>query len=97
MTQNDIPIRDMAMQYNFVFDRKGAGHQLNNPNWPQWVSTLKPPEGSQLADGTYRPSLAPVNFAETTKGAQYITNWWPGPLSPHNNRGQTQFIPSQPA
>ena len=27
-------------------------------------------------------------------GAQYSTPWWAGPLSPHNNRGQTQFIPS---
>ena len=83
----------MALQYNYVFDRKGGGHQLNNPYWQQWVSTLKPPEGTQLADGTYQPSLAPVNFAETTKGAEYFTNWYAGPLSPHNHRGQNQFIP----
>jgi FtsP/CotA-like multicopper oxidase with cupredoxin domain len=84
----------MAFQYNYVFDRNGKGHQLNNYSWPQWVSTLKPPEGSQLADGTYQPSLAPVNIADTSIGAQYLTPWWAGPLSPHNNRGQTQFIPS---
>ncbi len=94
VTKNDIPVRDMAIQYNFVFDRKGKGHQLNNYTWPQFVSTLKPPEGSQLADGTYQPSLAPVNIADTTEGAAYITPWWSGPLSPHNNRGQTQFMPS---
>ena len=94
VTKNNIPVRDMAIQYNYVFDRNGTGHQLNNLTWPQWVSTLKPPEGSQLADGTYRPSLAPVNFDQTTKGAEYITPWWQGPLSPHNNRGQTQFMPS---
>jgi FtsP/CotA-like multicopper oxidase with cupredoxin domain len=94
VTQNDIPVRDMALQYNFVFDRKGNGHQLNNTYWPQVVSTLTPPEGSQLADGTYSPSLAPVNFADTTEGAQYVTNWYQGPLSPQNHRGQTQFIPS---
>ncbi len=94
VTKNDIPVRDMAIQYNFVFDRKGRGHQLNNYTWPQFVSTLKPPDGSQLADGTYQPSLAPVNIADTTEGAQYITPWWTGPLSPHNNRGQTQFMPS---
>ncbi|WP_124395059.1 multicopper oxidase family protein [Rhodococcus wratislaviensis] len=93
VTQNDVPIRDMALQYNFVFDRKGDGHQLNDPNWPQFVSTLKPPEGSQLADGTYSPSLAPVNFAETSEGAQYVTNWYAGPLSPANHRGQNQFVP----
>jgi FtsP/CotA-like multicopper oxidase with cupredoxin domain len=94
VTQNNIPVRDMAFQYNYVFDRNGKGHQLNNYSWPQWVSTLKPPEGSQLADGTYQPSLAPVNIADTSIGAQYLTPWWAGPLSPHNNRGQTQFIPS---
>ena len=93
VTENDIPIRDMAFQYNYVFDRAGKGHQLNNYSWPQFVSTLKPPEGSQLADGTYRPSLAPVNIADTEVGSQYLTPWWAGPLSPHNNRGQTQFIP----
>ena len=31
VTQNNIPIRTMALQYNYVFDRKGGGHQLNNP------------------------------------------------------------------
>jgi FtsP/CotA-like multicopper oxidase with cupredoxin domain len=93
VTQNKIPVRDMAFQYNYVFDRKGKGHELNNYSWPQFVSTLKPPEGSQLADGTYQPSLAPVNISETSMGAQYLTPWWAGPLSPHNNRGQTQFIP----
>src|SRR4051812_49409115 len=94
VTKNNIPVRDMAIQYNFVFDRKGRGHQLNNYTWPQFVSTLKPPDGSQLADGTYQPSLAPVNMADTTEGAKYITPWYQGPLSPHNNRGQTQFMPS---
>jgi FtsP/CotA-like multicopper oxidase with cupredoxin domain len=94
VTQNKIPVRDIAIQYNFVFDRNGKGHQLNNYSWPQFVSTLKPPEGSQLADGTYQPSLAPVNIADTTQGARYVTPWWAGPLSPKNNRGQTQFMPS---
>jgi FtsP/CotA-like multicopper oxidase with cupredoxin domain len=93
VTQNNIPVRDMAFQYNYVFNRNGTGHQLNNYSWPQFVSTLKPPEGNQLADGTYQPSLAPVNIAETAMGSQYLTPWWAGPLSPHNNRGQTQFIP----
>jgi FtsP/CotA-like multicopper oxidase with cupredoxin domain len=94
VTQNAIPIRDMALQYNFVFDRQGTGHQLNNPNWPQYLSTLEPATSAQLADGTYSPSLAPTNFKDTTKGAQYITNWYSGPLSPDNHRGQNQFIPT---
>lgn len=46
VTEHDIPIRDMALQYNFVFDRKGGGHQLNDPNWPQYVSTLTPPKAT---------------------------------------------------
>ena len=94
VTNNNIPIRDMGLQYNFVFDRKGNGHELNNPTWPQWVSTLKPPEGTQLADGTYSPSLAPVDLSETSKGAQFMTNWHTGPLSPANHRGQNEFIPT---
>ena len=94
VTQNNIPIRDMALQYNFVFDRQGTGHQLNNPNWPQYVSTLTPATTAELADGTYSPSLAPVNFKDTAKGSQYITNWYSGPLSPDNHRGQNQFIPT---
>jgi FtsP/CotA-like multicopper oxidase with cupredoxin domain len=93
VTKNNIPIRDMALQYNFVFDRRNGGHQLNNPYWEQWVSTLKPPEGNQLADGTYQPSLAPVNFSQSTKGAEFFTNWYAGPLSVHNHRGQNQFVP----
>ncbi|WP_072803076.1 multicopper oxidase family protein [Rhodococcoides yunnanense] len=93
VTENDIPVRDMALQYNFVFDRGGSGAQLNDPNWPQYVSTLQAPTEAGLADGTYRPSLAPVNFADTTDGSQYMTNWYTGPLSPDNHRGQNQFIP----
>lgn len=93
VTRNEIPIRTMALQYNFVFDRRNGGHQLNNPYWEQWVNTLKPPEGNQLADGTYRPTLAPVNFAQTSKGSEFFTNWYAGPLSIHNHRGQNQFIP----
>ncbi|MCB0936814.1 MAG: multicopper oxidase domain-containing protein, partial [Mycobacterium sp.] len=93
VTADDVPVRDMALQYNFVFDRKGGGHELNNPFWPQFVSTLTPPAGNQLADGSYRPSLAPVNFTGTTKGAQYQTVWYTGPLSPANHRGQNQMMP----
>ena len=95
VTKNNIPVRDMAIQYNFVFDRKGGkGHQLNNYSWPQFVSTLKPPEGNQLADGTYQPSLAPVNIARHHQGRPVHHPVVGGPLSPNNNRGQTQFMPS---
>lgn len=93
VTQNDIPVRTMALQWNFVFDRANGGNQLNDPTWPQWLNTLEPPKGSELSDGTYEPSLAPVNFTDRPKGTQLMTNWYTGPLSPQNHRGQNQFVP----
>ena len=94
VTQNRIPIRNMVLQYNFVFDRDGGGAQLNNPNWPQYVSSIKPPQGNELAMGTYRPLLTPVNFNQSKPGEKYFTVWYAGPLSIRNDRGLMQFIPS---
>jgi FtsP/CotA-like multicopper oxidase with cupredoxin domain len=94
VTQHDIPIRNMALQYNAVFDRAGGSAQLVNPNWPQWVSTKQPPEADELVRGTYRPLLAPVNFAQSKKGTRYATVWFAGPLSIDNFRGRFEFIPS---
>lgn len=94
VTQNRIPIRTMLLQYNTVFDRMGGLAQMTNPNWPQWVSTLTPPKGNALAGGTYRPSLAPVNFLESEKGTQWATVWYAGPLSINNMRGRLQFVPT---
>ena len=94
VTQKAIPIRNMALQYNFVFDRQGASPQMNNANWPQFVSTLTPPTEGELAAGTYRPLLAPVNFAASAKGTRFATVWHAGPLSIHNMRGRFQFIPN---
>ncbi len=94
VTQNHIPIRNMVLQYNYVFDRKGGLAELRNPNWPQYVSTLEPPKGDALAKGTYRPLLTPVNFAQSRKGTEFVTVWWAGPLGVNNNRGRFQFMPS---
>ncbi|MDQ2992723.1 MAG: multicopper oxidase domain-containing protein [Candidatus Eremiobacteraeota bacterium] len=94
VTARHIPIRNMILQYNDVFDRVGGLAQLTNINWPQYVSTLTPPTGTQLADGTYRPSLAPVNFAQSAPGTKYATVWYAGSLSIGNMRGMFQFIPS---
>ena len=94
VTENRIPIRNMLLQYNFVFDRDGGLAQLNNVNWPQYVSTIMPPQGDELANGTYRPLLAPVNFGQSETGEKYFTVWYEGPLSIRNNRGLFQFIPS---
>ena len=44
VTDNNIPIRNMALQYNFVFDRAGGLAELNNPTWPQWVNSITPPK-----------------------------------------------------
>ncbi len=94
VTARHIPIRTMALQYNVVFDRMDGLSQMNDPNWPQFVSTLAAPRGNALANGTYRPLLAPVNFLQSKKGTRYFTVWYAGPLSIHNYRGLFQFIPS---
>src|SRR6266403_3585343 len=72
VTQNRIPVRNMLLQYNFVFDRANGLAQLNNPNWPQFVSSKTPPQGDELAKGTYRPVLAPVNFNQSKPGERYF-------------------------
>src|SRR6516164_3698586 len=94
VTEKRIPVRNMALQYNFVFDRAGGMAQLNNLSWPQWVSTIIPPKAGELENGTYRPLLAPVNFKESKLGTKYFTAWYAGPLSINNHRGESQFIPS---
>lgn len=94
VTEKNLPIRNMVLQYNFVFDRKGGGTALNNANWSQYLSTLTPPKDDELAEGTYRPLLTPVNFKDSKKGTEYFTVWWTGPLGVDNNRGRLQFIPS---
>ena len=101
VTEKQIPVRNMLLQYNYVFDREGGLAQLNNPNWAQYVSTLKGPEGDALAKGTYRPLLVPTNFLNSKKGTQYATIWYTGiadwnvgPGSIPDSRGQFHFIPS---
>src|SRR5438046_3299430 len=61
VTEKSIPIRNMALQYNFVFDRAGGLAQLNNPTWPQWVSSSTPRKAGELANGTQLPSAAPLH------------------------------------
>lgn len=89
-----IPVRNMLLQYNAVFERADGLAQLNNINWPQYVSTITPPKNGELANGSYRPLLAPVNFADSKVGTKYATVWYAGPLSIRNDRGLFQFIPS---
>ena len=94
VTQNSIPVRNMVLQYNFVFDRANGLAQLNNLNWPQFVSSITPPQGDELAKGSYRPLLAPVNFTQAKPGEKYFTVWYAGPLSIRNDRGLFQFMPN---
>ena len=94
VTENQIPVRNMLLQYNYVFDRAGGSAKLNNYTWSQWVNTTKPPQGDALAKGTYRPLLAPVNFLNSKKGTEFFTIWYSGPLSIRNERGRFEFIPS---
>jgi FtsP/CotA-like multicopper oxidase with cupredoxin domain len=94
VTENQIPIRNMLLQYNYIFDRQDGLAQLNNYTWSQWVNSTKPPEPGELARGAYRPVLAPVNFLDSKKGTQSFTIWYSGPLSIRNERGRFEFIPS---
>lgn len=94
VTQHGLPVRNMLLQYNSVFDRAGGLSQINNPSWAQWVSTQTPPTREELPKGTYRPLLAPVNFAQSAKGTRYAAVWFAGPLAIDNMRGRFQFIPS---
>jgi FtsP/CotA-like multicopper oxidase with cupredoxin domain len=101
VTENKIPIRNMLLQYNYVYERASGLAQLNNPNWAQYVSTLKAPEGDALAKGTYRPLLVPTNFFESKQGTKYATIWYTGvadwntgPGAHPDSRGQFHFIPA---
>ena len=94
VTSRAIPIRSMAIQYNYVFDRKGGRTTLNDVNWPQYVSTRKVPTAKELADGSYEPKLTPIDFWQSKKGTQFFTVWWSGPLAIENHRGQFQFLPT---
>lgn len=94
VSENKLPVRNLAFQYNIVCDRKDGQHQLNNPSWSMFVSTLIPPKPGELESGKYRPSLAPVNFPQTPAGTQFVTNWWAGNLAIDNHRGQFEIIPN---
>ena len=95
VTEKSIPIRNMALQYNFVFDRAGGLAQLNNLTWPQWVSTIIPPKDGELANGTYRPLLAPVNFNRSKPGTKYFTVWYAGAaFNPQSSRAASSSFPA---
>jgi len=94
VTDKKIPIRNMMLQYNAVYNRAGGSAVLNNANWPQFVSSAIPPKEGELETGTYRPLLAPTNFTKMKPGTEFFTIWYAGPLSINNTRGLMQIIPS---
>ena len=94
VTNNNLPVRTMALQYNYVFERASGLATLNNPWWPAMLSTLKPPTPGSLADGSYEPKSTPINFRDSAMGTKYFTTWYTGPLSINNARGVFQYLPS---
>ncbi len=99
VTEKSIPIRNMALQYNFVFDRAGdraAIQQSELGAIRQHAWSRRPAEG-ELANGTYRPILAPVNFADSDKGNALRDRLvcWPA-LDPQHAR-PLPVHPEQPA
>lgn len=94
VTQNNLPVRTMALQYNYVFDRAAGLTTLNYPWWPAMLSTLKAPTAESLANGSYEPTSTPINFRESEPGTKYFTTWYTGPLSVNNARGVFQYLPS---
>ncbi len=94
VAQNNVPVRTMALQYNYVFERAGGLTTLNNPWWPAMVSTKKRASAASLANGTYEPKLTPINFRDSKAGTQFFTAWWDGLLAVNNNRGVFQYFPS---
>ena len=96
VSQNKLPIRVMALQYNTVFDRASATKRrrvLNNPYWNSGINTSVVPAPGELAKGTYRPLLTPINFQDSDVGTSFLTAWWAGALSVNNNRGKYQWMP----
>lgn len=93
VTTHQLPVRTMALQNNFVSNRRGGGKTLNRPDWPQYGSTLVPPKGDELEAGTYQPSLAPFDFGSSPAGTTFVTSWFAGPLTPEDKRGNFQIVP----
>jgi FtsP/CotA-like multicopper oxidase with cupredoxin domain len=94
VTERSIPIRNMALQYNYVAGRAEGRAEINNTSWPMWMSTIMPPKDGELEDGTYRPLLTPTGFEDWKAGSSTFTVWYAGPLSINNKRAFFSYIPS---
>ena len=97
VTEKQIPIRNMVLQYNYVFDREGGLAQLNNPNWAQYVSTLKAAGGRRAREG-HLPSAAGADqlLALEEGNAVRFTIWYTGSRWNRSvNRPRGQFHSSR--
>ena len=94
VTERQLPVRNIALQYNYVAGRAEGRAELTNPSWPMWMSTIVPPQGDELAEGSYRPLLTPTGFEDWPVGSKTRTVWYSGPLSIDNKRAYFSFIPS---
>ncbi|TEX50956.1 MAG: hypothetical protein B7C55_08100 [Actinomycetales bacterium mxb001] len=90
--QNNLPVRTMALQYNYVFNRSGAKPIMNNVYWPSMQNVAKKPTAAQLSKGTYRPLLTPVDFKNSPVGTQYAVTWTPGQAG--TGTTMYQYLPS---
>ena len=78
VTQNNLVVRNMALQITNIFDRKGGQSTWSNPFLGSFASTVKLPKEGQLKAGTYKPILAPFNFLDSKEDTTYITEWFAG-------------------
>lgn len=90
--QNNLPVRTMALQYNYVFNRSGAKPIMNNVFWPSMQNVARKPTSAQLSRGTYRPLLTPVDFKNSPVGTKYAVTWTPGQAG--TGTTMYQYLPS---
>lgn len=90
---NDVPVRVMALQSNFVAGRGAGMREMNYTSWTQMINTWEVPADGAIEAGAYEPIAAPVNFPDSPAGTTFKTNWFAGPLSAENKRGAFQFMP----
>ena len=86
----------MVLQYNFVFDRAGGLAQLNNPNWPQYVSTItRRRAASWRTAPTVRRWRRSTSANRSRERNPYRLVC--GPAVDRQQARTLQFIPSNPA
>ena len=95
VTENNIPIRNMALQYNFVFDRAGGLAATQQSDLAAVGQLDNATEGGRAGERDLSP-IAGAGQLQTDRspGTKYFTVWYAGPLSIRNTRGLFQFIPS---